>query len=379
MTVLGVTGSAGKSSVLVIAEALMRQCGEQVATIGSDGVTVGELRHPRGNTVPDAAMLQRLLRELLAKGITVVLLELSTYMLAQKAHFSIPFAAVLLTGQEARMENAAMYRQGERFRELQAALFTKDVPVWILPDTWEELSAPRGVRVLTFGENGVISAKHLGDTDTDNGFFCRAAVTLDDGVKREISLPVPGDFAIKSCLAALALCRVTGIEPQRLLSELEAVRPKAHLECLGSYEGRYIYTDAGFSPAALERTLSLLRQRTEGKLTVLLGSVGGRTYERRAALGRVATHVADLAYFTADDPNFEDTAEICAQMKIEADPDRYVILPDRAHAIRRAVLELRPGDTLLLFGKGADRHQLIDGSYHPFSEKEIVEEALRAF
>ena len=175
----------------------------------------------------------------------------------------------------------------------------------------------------------------------------------------------------------MALARVAGVDGKTLLRMMPRTLPQAHLECLACHEGRYIYADAGFSPASLERVLTLLRRRTPGKLTVLLGSVGGRTYERRAPLGRMATTVADLAYFTADDPDFEDPAEICDQMRAEADPDRYVILPDRERAIRRAVLEMRPGDTLLLFGKGGERHQLIDGVCHPFDEKEIVEEALQ--
>ena len=375
MTVLGVTGSAGKSSVLSLAAALLRRRGECVATVGSDGITVGRTRRPRSLTVPDAAALQLILRELAEQGVTVVLLELSTYMLAQKSHFSIPFTAVLLTEQNKCMEHT--YRENDEFRHYQASLFTGDTPIWILPAELKDFPVHRGVRVLTFGDGGELTAEHLVDKDTEKGFSCRVAIKLDDTEKQEITLPVPGDFAVRNCLAAMALARASGMDGKALLQMMPHILPQGHLECLACHEGRYIYTDAGFSPAALERVLRLLRRRTAGKLTVLLGSVGGRTYERRAPLGRVATAMADLAYFTADDPDFEDPAEICEQMKAEADPDRYVILPDRERAIRRAVLEMRPGDTLLLFGKGTERHQLIDGVCHPFDEKEIVEEALQ--
>jgi UDP-N-acetylmuramoyl-L-alanyl-D-glutamate--2,6-diaminopimelate ligase len=149
------------------------------------------------------------------------------------------------------------------------------------------------------------------------------------------------------------------------------------MECLCASRGRAVFADAAYRPEDVEKALGLLRRHTAGKLTVLLGSVGGRAKARRAPLGRAAERGADLVYLTADDPDTENAEEICLEMAAGfSDPARYVILPDRRGAILRAVRELREGDVLLLCGKGAQQYQLIGGKQLPFCEKEIVEAAM---
>ena len=108
--------------------------------------------------------------------------------------------------------------------------------------------------------------------------------------------------------------------------------------------------------------------------------MGGRAKARRAPLGAAAVTHADVTYFTADDPDGEDPVQICREMAAGATETetlhRYVILPDRARAIERAVLEMRPGDVLVLSGKGGQRTQLVRGKKLPLAEEDIVKEAL---
>ncbi len=110
---------------------------------------------------------------------------------------------------------------------------------------------------------------------------------------------------------------------------------------------------------------------------MLLGSVGGRSVERRAPLGRVACELADFVYLTADDPDGEDPAAICEQMLAGmAEPTRATLLTDRRAAILRAVREMRAGDVLLILAKSHGAGQLVRGCYLPFDERDAVSAAL---
>jgi UDP-N-acetylmuramoyl-L-alanyl-D-glutamate--2,6-diaminopimelate ligase len=149
------------------------------------------------------------------------------------------------------------------------------------------------------------------------------------------------------------------------------------LECVGAYEGRYIYVDAAYTAEDLARALDALSPYTRGRSSVLIGSVGNRARVRRAPLGKAAAEHADLVYLTADDPDCEDPVAICEDMMEEIkDRERCCVIPDRRKAIERAVLEMRPGDTLLLAGKGGERFQLVCGRQEIFDEREIVARTL---
>ena len=144
--------------------------------------------------------------------------------------------------------------------------------------------------------------------------------------------------------------------------------------------GRLVYLDTAFCAEDLSHALDTLRSLVKGRLCVLLGSVGGRAKERRSSLGKAACDGADFVYLCADDPDGEDPQSICEQMREGmSEPERCVILTDRRAAIKRAVREMREGDVLLILSKGQEQGQLVQGRYLPFSEREVLAEALAVF
>ena len=377
MTVVGVTGTAGKSSVIEIAASILRQSGRKVGTLTTDGVSHGDRVVAFGNIVPDAAEVQRILSDMEADGVTVAVLEFSAYMLAQKAYLSIPFAALLLTNLQENGPEAHRHGGADQYRARKASLFEKGASFYVLPANFVGfVPDDDSTHVLRFGDGSDFCGEMRAVLTCEHGYCTDAELMLGDGVKRRITLPVLGDFALENALAAAALCRAIGATAEEIAKGLASATPGGRLACLAAFRGRYIYEDTAYTAEALTLALQTLRTVTTGKLTVLLGSVGGRTRARRAPLGKAATMWADLAYFTADNADFEDPAAICAEMAAEADPDRYVVLPDPVYAIKRAVLEMRPGDTLLIAGKGGELHQLVGGERREFLVRELVRRAL---
>lgn len=375
MTVFGITGSVGKSSVVQLATQVLRGAGHRVGTLSTDGWDVDGVCTPAAPIVPDAAEIQRKLREMADDGIEFVLLELSSYQLLHHAHEGIAFAAVVLTNLLPRHIGRLEHASFAAYRAAKERLMCEPCALAILPaDTEMQTNAKRVLRV---GENGDIWAentvlKREFDVPPRTAFrLCEKEGNID------ITLPVMGDIGVQNALFVAAISRAAGLSRMQIADGLSRADVRGRMECLCAKHARLVYRDSAFCPEDLAGALAALRPLVKGRLCVLLGSVGGRAKERRAPLGRMACKFADFVYLTADDPDAENPADICEQMLDGMkEPARAVILPDRRKAISRAVRELREGDVLLILAKPTDAGQLVRGRYHPFDERAEVESAL---
>ena len=374
MTVLGITGSVGKTSVAARTVQILRLAGHRVCSLTSDGIDIlGERSFP-GAIVPDAAEIQRILARMAAVGCEIAVLELSSYQLSHFAAGSIPFTAVLLTNLLPRHVGEGEHKTFEEYCEAKRSLLRAQSAFCVLPCDVEVETTARVIRV---GVGGDIWAK---DARVERAvaqaprtrFRC---CTNEEEI--EIVLPVIGDMAIHTALCTMVLCRIVGLETAQIASGLALPMANGRSECLLASEGKLIYRDAAFLPQDVEAALATLRPLATGRLCVLLGSVGGRARARRVALARVAEKGADHVYLTADDPDFEPVEQICEQMRgAMQEVLRAEVIADRRTCILRAVREMRPGDVLLILAKPCDKGQLIQGRFQAFDEREIVRLAL---
>lgn len=378
LTVFGITGSTGKSAVAHTLTALLRRAGRSAAFLTTDGVDINGEPRPFGSVVPNGADIQAILKEFLDTGIEFAILEFSAYMLEHHAHTAIPFTALLLTNFDPTRKGNGLYPDPSVYRAVKASLFDGDAPFLVFPANFADFSvSKRGARRLCFGEDGDLQAIGAQPISEKRGFGTCFELCLKNGEKERVSLTVPGDNAVQNALAAASLALIAGLLLREIAAGLSDDAPHGRLECVGAYEGRYIYVDSAYTGEDLARALETLSPYTKGRLSVLIGSVGGRTRDRRAPLGKAAAEHADFVYLTADNPDCEDPIAICEDMMqgIE-DRARCCVIADRSVAIERAVLEMRPGDTLLLAGKGGEHFQFIQGKRETFIEREIVLKAL---
>lgn len=380
LTVFGIAGSAGKTSVALMTAAVLTRAGRRVATLTTDGARIGDTFVPADNVVPDAVKIQEFLRRAADAGVEFALLEFSSYALAQKSACSIPFAALLLTNlladnvKEGACEGAAAHRDAER------SLFADaDAPFLVLPTAHADLAAMTQSRRLLFGEGGDFYAEACQFYADEKGFGSRFTLGMPEGEKIDVSLPVVGDLAVENAICTAVLARIAGLLPNEIAAGLADAVPDGRMECVAVKAGRYVFVDSAYEAKGLARALRVLRPHATRRLAVVMGSVGGRARFRRAPLGETAARLADAIYLTADDPADEDPMQICrdieAGIRATESNVRYAIIPDRAKAIARAVWEMRPGDVLLLAGKGSQQTQFLRGERVPFSERELVAEA----
>ena len=189
-------------------------------------------------------------------------------------------------------------------------------------------------------------------------------------------LPLVGEFQIENALVAAGFAIATGGNPGAVFAALEQLEgAKGRLERVGSRHGAQIFVDYAHKPDALAKALEALRPYASGRLVVVFGAGGDRDRGKRPLMGAAAAAKADRVIVTDDNPRSEDAATIRASIIAAASGAAEVA--DRREAIRHAIAELRPGDVLLIAGKGHETGQIVGDRVIPFSDHEAVATALK--
>jgi UDP-N-acetylmuramoyl-L-alanyl-D-glutamate--2,6-diaminopimelate ligase len=203
-----------------------------------------------------------------------------------------------------------------------------------------------------------------------------------DGTEVRLRLPLPGAFNVRNALAALVALVVAGVDLGAAARGLEtAPGVPGRMERVDAGQDFVALVDYAHKPDAVEAVLSALRPATAGRLILVLGAGGERDPGKRPLMGAVAGRLADVVVVTDDNPRGEEPAAIRAEVlggALEAGGAEVLEIGDRAEAIAAAVGRARPGDTVVVAGKGHETGQEIAGVVHAFDDRDVVREALRA-
>jgi UDP-N-acetylmuramoyl-L-alanyl-D-glutamate--2,6-diaminopimelate ligase len=194
----------------------------------------------------------------------------------------------------------------------------------------------------------------------------------------DVRLPLLGEFNVSNALAAAAVAWGLGVDPATVAARLgTAPQVAGRMERLVSREWT-VLRDYAHTPDALRRALRALRPVTNGRLVVLFGCGGDRDRRKRPVMGEIAAREADLAVVTSDNPRTEDPGRIVDEIEEGMAGVAHLRIVDRREAIGRALALLRPGDCLLLAGKGHETYQVVGSERVSFDERVIVDQLLGA-
>jgi UDP-N-acetylmuramoyl-L-alanyl-D-glutamate--2,6-diaminopimelate ligase len=378
--VAGVTGTNGKTSCSQwIAHALNR-AGRPTAVIGTLGNGFPNVLMPATHTTPDAVSLHEEMAELLSRGAQCLAMEVSSHGLDQDRVQGVTFAAALFTNLS--RDHLDYHGTMERYGAAKAKLFHWPGlrhAVLNLDDPFgAQLAASLDrtrVDVLGYGFGKGEIAGHKLDLST-RGLRLEIATPWGPGV---IESRLLGAFNASNLMGVLGVLLAAGTKLEVATALLGQLEPVAGRLQMVREPGRpLVVIDYAHSPDALQQALETLRPLLApgARLICVFGCGGDRDRGKRPLMGEIATRLADDAVITSDNPRGEDPGAIIDQIAAGAQA-RYHIEPDRARAIAHAVREARPGDLVLIAGKGHETYQEVAGVKLPFSDVEVARRALR--
>ena len=376
LTMVGVTGTNGKTTTVGILRHLLDGARQRAASIGTLGVLVGSEGTPfdggGGLTTPGPVELQRVLRALVDAGVSHVAMEVSSHALEQQRTETLSFSAAVFTN--LTRDHLDYHGTMEAYREAKLRLSTQIEPAGTVvvnadDPAWEGVSG--GARRITFSVAGNADVR-AGDIR----FRSRGSewTLYLDGQRLPVTLPLIGDFNVANALGAAAAAFALGLQPAVIAQRLSGVpQVPGRLEIIADEPA--VLRDYAHTPDALSRALDAVRPFATGRLIALFGCGGDRDKGKRPVMGRIAEQKADIAIVTSDNPRTEDPEAIIDD--IEAGMTRpHERITDRYEAIERAIDLAEEGDIVVLAGKGHETYQVRGTTKLPFDEREIVAEVL---
>ncbi len=354
LEVLGVTGTSGKTTTSHLLFAILAAAGRRPGLLGTVEARIGGERRGVVRTTPEAIDLQRLFREMLDVGDRSCAMEASSHASVLRRLDRVRFAVLVFTNLS--QDHLDFHGDMESYFQAKRRLF---------------LVEPRPLAVINVGDDyGRRLAEELPDAIT----FVAGEAALDG-----IALRLQGRFNLANALGALHAARALGIGEDAIRRGLESVRGvPGRFESVDVGQPFHVIVDYAHKPDALDNVLRAANDLANGNRVIcVLGAGGDRDRGKRPVMGRLASELADVAIITSDNPRSEDPEAIAAEIVSGAQGHVEVEL-DRDAAIRRAIGLARPGDVVLIAGKGAEQGQEFADRTVPFDDREAAKEALKA-
>jgi UDP-N-acetylmuramoyl-L-alanyl-D-glutamate--2,6-diaminopimelate ligase len=376
-TVVAVTGTNGKTSTVEMTRQIWRMTGHRSASIGTLGVTTSDDQVKTGLTTPDIVTFLSNMTGLKRMGMTHVAYEASSHGLDQHRCEGVPLAAAAFTNFS--RDHLDYHGTMDAYFEAKMRLFEELLPPGSPAVVWTddaksgeviERARARGHLLLTDGRSG----ETIRLVDQVPNALGQTLNIEHECKPYRLALPLIGAYQASNVLTAAGLVLATGGDWASTFSAMQRVAPvRGRLErAVISRAGVPVYVDYAHTPDALEAAIAALRPHVDGRLITVFGAGGDRDQGKRPEMGAVAVRLSDVVIVTDDNPRSEDPARIRADILAGAAGATEV--GGRREAIAEAIKIARPGDIILLAGKGHETGQIIGDRVLPFDDALVARE-----
>lgn len=385
MTVVGITGTSGKTTTTYMVEAGLRAGGRITGLIGTIGIRIDGTDIPSALTTPEAPALQAMLAAMAERGVDSVVMEVSSHALSLGRVDGTGFAVAGFTNLS--RDHLDFHSSMDDYFEAKAVLFdpksslrARTAVVCIDDDAGRAMAARFGDAITVSATDQPASWRALDITRT--GAAAQEFTVVDPAcVHHRVAIRLPGRYNVANCLVALAILDAVGVSPEQAAPGLRDARVPGRLEEIDRGQDFLALVDYAHKPGALQAVLTTL-QNPGRRLAVVFGAGGDRDPGKRAPMGEIAAELADLVVVTDDNPRGEDPAtirrEILAGTTQARSQTEVAEIGDRRAAIRHAVAWARPGDVVVIAGKGHETGQRSGGEVRPFDDRLELADALEA-
>jgi len=361
MTVIGVTGTDGKTTTTTLVYEILKKAGYKVSMISSVHAVVGGKSYDTGFhvTTPNAYFVQKYLADAYEKGDTHMVLEVTSHGLAQHRVMGIPFAVGIITN--VTHEHLDWHKTFERYLKTKLSLLTRSDIVILNRDESELYNEAmnilhRGKRIITYGIRR------------------KAKVTPKTF---PFKTQLPGEFNKYNCLAAIAATSALGVDAKTIreaVSQVQGVTGRMEVIATSPFQ---VIVDFAHTPNALDRALKTARKMTKKRLIHVFGSAGLRDHTKRPLMGNASGAYADIVVLTEEDYRTENVEhimdEIARGIPADVETHRY---PNRGDALKFAFSIAKPGDLVIITGKGHEQSLCRGTTEYPWSDQREAKKLL---
>ena len=372
MTMVGVTGTNGKTTSTYLLKAILEARGEKVGLIGTNQNMIGQEVLPTERTTPESFELQKLFARMRDAGCTHVVMEVSSHALFLDRVYGVPYKVGVFTN--LTQDHLDFHKTMEDYCDAKAILFRNcETGVVNAADPWTaRLLKDASCKIIAFSSSGeadlqaedaVLAADHV------------AFMAVCGGKRVPVRVNIPGHFMIDNALDVLGAALVLGIPLEESAAVLTRVpHVKGRVEVVPTPGDYTMLIDYAHNAVSMENLLSMLRAYRPHRLICLFGGGGNRSRLRRYDMGEMSAKFADLTVLTMDNPRDEEVEAINEDIKVglARHDGKYISIPDRAQAIRWVIDQAQDGDIIALIGKGHEEYQEIRGVKHFFSEEQVA-------
>ncbi len=384
MTMIGVTGTNGKTSVSGIIHAILQKANEKSAVTGTIGFDLNGTLFETENTTTDVLTTQGMIARAAAEGCSTMTMEVSSHGLAEGRLAGTEFDISIFTNLthdhldfHGTMDNYG-HAKGLLFSQLGQDLSQHKFAIVNADDEWgARMASFTSHPVLTYGLKNDATFKATNITLKADG--TKFTLAAPDG-EFDVEMNLIGEYSVYNALAAIAALFAKGMATVAiiaLLSKIGAV--KGRMEKVPTELPLTMYIDYAHSPDAIEKAIAAVLPYKQNKLIFLIGTGGNRDRKKRPIMAEKAS-VADYVVLTTDDPRDEPNASILQELEAGMQHDNYACIGDRVEAVRHVIAIAEPNDIIIFAGKGHEDFQIIGKTKFPHSDAAIaLEEADKKF
>ncbi len=385
LTLVGITGTNGKTTTSYLVDALLRARGGATGILGTIQYVVGDEVRPAGQTTPEALEIEAMLAAMRDRGVRGVAMEVSSHALALSRVDALAFDVAVFTNltQDHLDFHGTLDEYGRAKRRLFELLAASPKPRRTAVINGDDPAGPRmvaglDVDTLTYGLGPDNRVRATDWTSTLDGVRMRVSTSAGP---LALASPLIGEHNVMNLLAAVGVGLALPLAPDAIARALGGVQTvPGRFEQVRVGQPFLVVVDYAHTPDALERVLTTARKLTSGRLGVVFGCGGDRDRTKRPIMGEIAARLADHAWITSDNPRSEDPDAIVAEVAAGAARVRqggqHARLADREAAITAALAWARPGDTLVIAGKGHETYQIVGSEVLPFDDRDVARRLL---
>lgn len=379
MTLVGVTGTKGKTTTTYMIRSILEKAGRTVGLIGTVANCIGREKIPARRTTPESYDLQEMFEKMKEKGADTVVLEVSSQGLKLHRVTGCDFDYGVFTNFSKDHIGGFEHPDMEDYFRSKLLLFKmcKKGIVNVDAAYAERVIDEAACEITTFGieKAADVRAENI-TTHSDSVEF--DAVT--PWFRERIKVSVPGFFSVYNALGAITVCGLMGVPLEAIREGLLKVQVPGRAEVVPTPGKDFtVMIDYAHTPDSLENILSTVKEFARGRVISVFGCGGDRDRTKRPLMGEVSGRIADFTIITSDNPRTEEPARILKDIEegIRKTNGEYVVIEDRTEAIRYAMKNARSGDIIVLAGKGHETYQIFKDKTIHYDEREIVENILK--